>query len=92
MIESAKVAENIRKVFAYPVVITACYIFDTLVLGLEVGEAGAVGKWSLTNMSFILIVFADFKSFIRNMGRATGNQVYTDIEYWLMRVWQKKGR
>ena len=92
MIDPPKLLRTSEKLFAYPIVITACYIFDTLVLGLEVGEAGVVGKWSLTNVSFILIVFADFKSFLRNMGRATGNKVYADIEYWLIRLWQKKGR
>ncbi len=89
MIDPDKLRRTAEKLFAYPVVITACYVFDYYVLCLDPGTNGAIGKWSLTNVSFILIVFSDFKSFLRNMGRATGNKIYTDIEYWLMKVWRK---
>ena len=92
MVDPPKLLRTAEKLFAYPIVIMACYVFDSFVLGLDVGENGVIWKWSVTNVSFMLIAFTDFKSFLRNMGRATGNQVYTDIEYWLMKIWRKKGR
>lgn len=82
VIDREKFGKTIEKLFAYPIVITAAYVFDTYVLGLSVGETnGSVpGLWSFTNLTFVMIVFLDFKSFLRNMGKATGNELYYIVE------------
>ncbi len=72
--------ETIEKLFAYPVVLTACYVFDCYVLGINPTEEGLIFRFSVTNLAFVLIVLMDFKSFLRNMGKATDNEGYRIIE------------
>ena len=85
LIDPEKLQKTIEKLFAYPVIIIACFIVDRMVLGTDVAGSATIGKFSLTNFAFIVIVLIDFKSFLRNMGKATGNEVYRVVEKMLAR-------
>jgi hypothetical protein len=80
IIDPEKLGHTIEKLCTYPIIAFGCFIFDRLVLGLEPADASSIGRFSITNLVFILICFMDFKSFLRNMGRATGNPVFKAVE------------
>jgi hypothetical protein len=80
IIDPDKLGKTIEKLFAYPAIALGCFVFDRLVLKIEPADAATIGNFSLTNLAFVLICLMDFKSFLRNMGKATGNEVYRIIE------------
>ena len=90
VIDPDKIGKTVEKLFAYPAIAIGCFVFDRLVLQIEPADAATIGKFSLTNLAFILICLMDFKSFLRNMGKATGNEVYRIIEKILDRKFQNK--
>ena len=90
IIDPDKIGKTVEKLFAYPAIAIGCFVFDRLVLQIEPADAATIGKFSLTNLAFILICLMDFKSFLRNMGKATGNEVYRIIEKVLDRKFQNK--
>ena len=79
-IDPEKLGKTIEKLFAYPAIALGCFVFDRLVLKIEPADAATIGNFSLTNLAFVLICLMDFKSFLRNMGKATGNEVYKIVE------------
>ncbi len=89
VIDPDKLSRTTEKLFAYPAIAIGCFVFDSMVLGVEPAD-GSVGRFSLTNLSFILICFTDFKSFLRNMGKATGNELYKMVENLLDRKMGQK--
>ena len=90
IIDPEKLSKTIEKLFAYPAIAIGCFVFDRLVLQIEPADAATIGKFSLTNLAFILICLMDFKSFLRNMGKATGNEVYKIIEKVLDRKFKDR--
>lgn len=90
VIDPEKLSKTIEKLFAYPAIAIGCFVFDRLVLQIEPANAATIGKFSLTNLAFILICLMDFKSFLRNMGKATGNEVYKIIEKILDRKFKDR--
>jgi hypothetical protein len=90
IIDPDKLGKTIEKLFAYPAIALGCFVFDRLVLKIEPADAATIGNFSLTNLAFVLICLMDFKSFLRNMGKATGNEVYRMIEKILDRRFKNK--
>jgi hypothetical protein len=78
--DGSRFEATIGKVFSYPMIALACFVFDSTVLRIQPGEDGLLMYFSFTNLCFALICFYDFQSFLRNMGRATGNKIFRKIE------------
>lgn len=72
--------DTVEKFISYPIIIGACYIFDTMVLKIEPEKIINGFSYTFTSFSFVIIAFADFQSFIRNMANATEWRVYKQIE------------
>ena len=90
IIDPDKIGKTVEKLFAYPAIAIGCFVFDRLVLQIEPSNAATIGRLSLTNLAFVLICLMDFKSFLRNMGKATGNEVYRIVEKIIDRKFQNK--
>lgn len=80
VVDRDKFTRTVEKFFAYPAIALTCFIFDVMVLGIRPNDDGLILRFSLTNFSFVLICMMDFRSFLRNMGKATGNDIYGYIE------------
>ena len=72
--------DTVEKFISYPVIIGACYVFDTMVLNIEPEKIISGLSYTFTSFSFVIIAFADFQSFIRNMANATEWRIYKQIE------------
>ena len=80
VIDRDKFNRTVEKFFVYPAIAITCYVFDVLVLRITPSEEGLVGMLTLTNLAMTLIAFMDFRSFMRNMGRATGITIFVVLE------------
>jgi len=90
IVDPSKLEKTVEKIFAYPTIALVCFVFDVAVLKIDPSAGGFIGRLSFTNMAFAFICVTDFKSFLRNMGKATGNSLYETLENHFITKFKKK--
>jgi len=82
-IQPDKMIRTIEKMIAYGIALIVSFILDYFTLGKGLDEFGELFYFSITNLVYLLALFTEAISIIRNLGKITNNAVFRTIEYFL---------